>query len=129
MSESEFPIAVLDLIRRGVPTFPAVEFLIFLQDLPNESWTVEELVEKLRQRSVNAAFITEQLARFRRTGLVEQQDDGRFRFSPATPELAEAVKQLKTAFNERPVTLIRAVYAMADHPIQSFADSFRIKGD
>ena len=50
----------------------------------------------------------------------------RYRYEPATPALRRAVELLAIAYNERPVTLVRAIY---DRPsaIQSFADAFRIR--
>jgi hypothetical protein len=43
--------------------------------------------------------------------------------------LACAVEQLAEAYNERPVTLIRTIYAPAETKIQSFADSFKFRKD
>jgi hypothetical protein len=41
-----------------------------------------------------------------------------------------AIGLLLRAYNERPVTLIRTVYAIADaKKIQAFADAFKIKKD
>jgi hypothetical protein len=44
--------------------------------------------------------------------------------------LERAIGLLLRAYNERPVTLIRTVYAIADaKKIQAFADAFKIKKD
>jgi hypothetical protein len=37
------------------------------------------------------------------------------------------VTQLAKVYNERPVTLIRMIYALKDTKIQSFADAFKIR--
>jgi hypothetical protein len=129
MSDTEFPAALLDLIRRCTPTFPAVELLVLLDAQPEATWNVSELFEIFRQRGFSSAFISESLARFQRLGLVEELPENRFCYCPASADMAETVGLLKTAFNERPVSLIRAIYAIADHSIQSFSDSFRIKND
>ncbi|HEY5792614.1 MAG TPA: hypothetical protein VIS74_04905 [Chthoniobacterales bacterium] len=66
------------------------------------------------------------LANFQSMKLVVPRGGG-FVFAPASEELRLAVDALEAAYNQRPVTLIRTIYALADHKIQSFADSFKIK--
>jgi len=38
------------------------------------------------------------------------------------------VRTLARAYQERPVTLIRVIYALRDTKIQSFADAFKLRG-
>ena len=38
------------------------------------------------------------------------------------------MRTLARAYKERPVTLIRMIYALRDQRIRSFADAFRLKG-
>ena len=46
----------------------------------------------------------------------------------AGPEALDAnVGTLAQAYRERPVTLIRVIYALRDSRIQSFADAFRLR--
>jgi hypothetical protein len=49
------------------------------------------------------------------------------RYSPHTPELAERTARLLQVYRERPVTMIKLVYASARDPLKSFADAFRLK--
>lgn len=53
--------------------------------------------------------------------------DRRVRYSPASADLDLHVQTLARAYNERPVTLIRVIYALRDLRIQSFADAFKIR--
>jgi hypothetical protein len=127
MSNSDFfSPAVLDLVRRCAPTFAAVELLVFLEGRPEPVWTAEDLLESLKPRGFTLASIAENLARFHRCGLVEAEGESGFRYRP-NADMGDRVKLLAAAFHERPVSLIRAIYAVADDHIQSFADSFRIK--
>jgi hypothetical protein len=48
---------------------------------------------------------------------------------PADPALQAHVKTLAQAYEERPVTLIRLIYALRDSKIRSFADAFKLKKD
>ncbi|MDZ4288458.1 MAG: hypothetical protein U0984_10900 [Prosthecobacter sp.] len=127
MSDSEFPAPVIELIRKCAPSFAAVELLVYLEARPEMTWNIEELFACLKPRGFSFSCISENVAKFQRCSLLEFDSDGRFRYCPAAAEVKEQVKQLSTAFSERPVSLIRVVYAIADDPIQSFADSFRLK--
>lgn len=49
-----------------------------------------------------------------------------YHFAPGSTELADAVKALAVAYNTRPVTLVKAIYARPS-AIQSFADAFRLR--
>lgn len=126
---SEFSKSVIDLIRTCAPNFSAVEVLVYLEARPGKIWQVNELTDCLQPRGISSAAITAIVARFRRCGLIEGDEQGGFRYCPASPELADRVKLLVAAFHERPVSLIRAIYAIADESIQSFADSFRLKNE
>lgn len=43
------------------------------------------------------------------------------------PELAAHVAMLVKAYEERPVTLFRIIYALRDANIRSFADAFKVR--
>ena len=125
MSSSDFSQAVIDLIRRCAPNFPAVELLVYLHLHADKSWTTEGLREAMKERGFTLASIAENVTRFQRCGLVEPEPEERFRYRPSE-KWADPVKLLVAAFQERPVSLIRVVYATADDHIQTFADSFRL---
>jgi hypothetical protein len=46
---------------------------------------------------------------------------------PDDPALRGHVQTLAQAYEQRPVTLIRLIYALRDRKIRSFADAFRLK--
>jgi hypothetical protein len=53
---------------------------------------------------------------------------------PAAPPAADPafqahLKTLAQAYEERPVTLIRLIYALRDRKIRSFAEAFRLRKD
>jgi len=127
MSDSELHPKLIQLIRYSLPTFPAAELLVFLAEHSETSWTVDEIVAGLHPRPFTRSGVADYLSSFQNQGLIRLQNEGRFVYQPSTPELREAVALLELAYNEQPVTLIRCIYVMADHSIQSFADSFRIK--
>ena len=50
-----------------------------------------------------------------------------YQYRPANETLQTHVKMLAKAYEERPVTLIRIIYALRDSKIRSFADAFRVR--
>lgn len=125
MTTGDFPPALLRLIRASVPTFPAAELLVFMYRNPSRRWTVEAIGQAIQPAVILPPAIKEYLALFVRQGLVAESS-GEFEYV-ATGPAGDAVGELARAYNERPVTLIRTIYSIADHAIQSFADAFRLR--
>lgn len=55
--------------------------------------------------------------------------DEHLRYKPASAELDAFVRTLAQAYEQRPVTLIRLIYALRDSRIRSFADAFKLRKD
>jgi hypothetical protein len=121
---NELPDNVLNLLRRGVPTYAAAEYLLLIRKV--EHFETAEELRALRQPAAETSEVESYLSLFQAIGVVRHRD-GAFRYAPESPDLQEAIEALATAYNERPVTLIRTLYAPAGSKIQSFADSFKIK--
>jgi len=127
MSRSEFPSTLVDFIRSSVPHFSAVELLVLLVERPKGAWDLVELENELNKRGISSATIAGHLALFLKRGLAESVSANRYCYFPANAEIAARVEMLVTAYNERPVSLIRTIYDLADDAIRSFADSFKLK--
>ena len=63
-----------------------------------------------------------------RRGTSRTEANGRFRYAPVSAELERSVGELSRAYNERPVTLIIAIYHVASGIIQ-LADSSTSRTD
>jgi hypothetical protein len=127
MTSSDLPENLLRLLESSIPAFSAAELLLFLVHHADRPWSTREIVRAIRPVSIAASAIDEYLALFKVKGLVTEEPSTHFRYTPASPELADAVAALDLAYNERPVTLIRTICALEDRKIQSFADSFQLK--
>jgi hypothetical protein len=64
---------------------------------------------------------------FQGNALLAVAPDKRVQYRPGYSALDAHVRTLEQAYRERPVTLIRVIYALRDSRIQSFADAFRLK--
>jgi hypothetical protein len=128
IAAADLPEVVLQLLRSTVPTYPAVELLVFLARSPGRSWTPGDLVRESPLAHLPVEAARQYLAHFESAGLLRRDADGH-RYAPASEEIRAAVSALVDAYDHRPVTLVRTVYSIAVARIQSFADSFRWKRD
>lgn len=120
--------SLLDFIRQCIPTLQAAEVLLFFASHPDRRFKPEEVVVEMRPDIVTVPAVKEYLARFSEARLIDSQPDG-YSYAPASSALEQAIGELGRAYNERPVTLITAIYRIADSKIQSFSDSFKLRGD
>ena len=96
---------------------------------PDSWWSVADLAAQLRPAlMLNDAEMARYLNTFQKSGLIVTDADRRVHFQPDTEPLARHVDTLAQAYRERPVTLIRMIYALRDAKIRSFADAFKLRG-
>lgn len=128
MEDSAFSDDFCRFIQTTVPSVDAAEILLQLFDAPDNWWDAPALAVKLRPAtSVTDAEAARHLEQFQARGLIAVGPDKRVQFRPASDELRGQVATLAQAYRERPVTLIRMIYALRDTKIQSFADAFKVR--
>ncbi|HEY0648079.1 hypothetical protein [Phenylobacterium sp.] len=113
-----------DLIRTHLPSVWSLELLLMLRRGREGGWTARELTDELR---ASLPIVTSALERFERSGLVANDGQGRYRYAPASPLLAEFGEVIERQYRERPVTVINLIVAPEDR-IQQLADAFRFRG-
>jgi hypothetical protein len=112
------------------PTVDAVELLLLLRSTPQQWWSARDAHGALApDASLSEADATRYFGVLHRHGLAALAPDGSVQYRPATPELERHAQTLAQAYLERPVTLIRVVYALRDQNIKSFADAFKLRKD
>ena len=104
---------LLEFIHASIPTFPAAETLLFLAANRDRDFSPDEIVVGMRPRVISAATVNGHAALFAAQRLVTEIDK-RFRYGPVSAELERRVGELSHAYNERPVTLITAIYHIAE---------------
>lgn len=127
MANAELTEDLRQFLLASIPTFPAAELLLFLADNRTKARTAEEIVEAMRPTAITCAAVLEYARIFKDSGIISGDSAGGFRYNPLSPKLEANVEQLRAAYNERPVTLIRTIYDPSPNKIQSFADAFRLK--
>lgn len=127
MEDADFSDEFCRFLQTTVPSVDAAELLLLLQREPAREWSGAEIVAALRPAPLGEAEVARYVEAFLARGLLAQGADKRARYQPASEELAGYVRTLAQAYSERPVTLIRVIYALRDSKIRSFADAFKLR--
>ena len=98
------------------------EFLRFVQGTLPSVEAAELLLAAFRDRA-QALDPGKHAESLRAAGLL----DDTLRYRPASAALGAHVETLAQAWDQRPVTLIRLIYALRDGKIRSFADAFKLR--
>jgi hypothetical protein len=115
-------------LQATVPGVDAAELLLLLHSQPERAFSPAEAVAALRVSvTLSEPEAARHFAAFETAGVATHDAQGRVKYQPASEALAARVQTLAQAYRERPVTLIRVIYALRDKKIQSFADAFKMK--
>lgn len=127
MEDSAFSDQFCRFIQTCVTSVDAAELLLQLSRQPERWFEPAELARSLAPATtMSEADVSRYVGQFQTGGLVETAPDRRVRFRPVSGTHAQQVEMLAQAYNERPVTLFRVIYALRDLKIQSFADAFKL---
>lgn len=128
MEDADFSDDFCRFLQQNIPSVDAAELLLFLRAHAERSWAAPEAAANLRPAvQIADADAARYLESFSARGLVASGADRRVQFRPANEELEMSTQMLALAYRERPVTLIRMIYALRDSRIQTFADAFKLK--
>ena len=128
MEDAAFSEDFLRFLRAAVPTVDAAELLLLLHGEPQRWWAAPEAAAALvPAATLNEADVARYFGVFQTAGLIAVGPDKRVQYRPACAVLDDNVRTLAQAYRERPVTLIRVIYALRDSRIRSFADAFRLR--
>jgi hypothetical protein len=124
----DFPEGLRALIRDCIPDLDAAEFLLVFVRHPEESFDLDALAAKVAAQQTSSAVARKYLCQFESCGLVEREEE-RYRLASLDAQRRKCLEALARLYNERPVTLVRAIYGLRDERIRALADAFRIRND
>lgn len=122
MEDLQFTDAFCQFLQINIASVDAAEVLLVLFRNAERSWSPADVLARLGP-VLSEAEIGRILEDFRSKGLV---GDG-YRYQPSSPALAEDVSTLARAYEERPVTLFRLIYALKKTGLQALAEAFRLR--
>lgn len=128
MEDAAFSDEFCRFLRVVVPSVDAAELLLVLQRDPARWWSAAEASAELRPATtLDEADAARFFGVFQAAGLLAVAPDRRVQYKPGSAALDAHVRTLEQGYRERPVTLIRVIYALRDSSIQSFADAFKLR--
>jgi hypothetical protein len=126
MTDPDVTEAVRSFIRECVPNVDAIELLLAMAEDPDRTFAMRDLFSKIRGTRAPDAVLRKYLASFEHCGVISQQN-GLYRFAPASSAMESIVGTLAKLYTERPVTLVRLIYTLREERIRAFADAFKLK--
>ncbi len=127
VQDADFSDAFCRFLQATIPAVDAAELLIWFSQHPEGAADAGRILQDIGAGSgLSEADAARYLEAFRSAGLLASPDGRQYRYAPGAG-LEEHVRVLATAYRERPVTLIRVIYALRDKKIQTFADAFRLR--
>jgi hypothetical protein len=124
MQDIDFSDEFCRFLQAAIPGVDAAELLLLFRGQPESAFSAQEAVRKLGP-GVELRAAERYLERFEANGLLAREGD-RYRYRSGSDH-ARHVETLAAAFNQRPVTLVRVIFALRDSSIQSFADAFKLR--
>ena len=128
MEDADFTDDFCRFLQQNIPSVDAAELLLFMRAHADQSWAATEAAARLRPTvQITDADAARYLENVQARGLVSAGPERRAQFLPASEELKMYAEMLSLAYRQRPVTLIRMIYALRDTRIQTFADAFKLR--
>ena len=125
--EADFSDEFCRFLQGTIPAVEAAELLLAIMREPSRAWSADEALASLGPGiALTAAEAARHIERLQGQ-LVAAAEGGRWKYQPANEELAAHARTLERVYRERPVTLIRVIYALRDSRIRSFADAFKLR--
>jgi hypothetical protein len=122
-----FPDDVRRFLDENVPSIDQLEVLRLLWEDPAAEWTEAALAAELQ---APPADLTGHVAALAARGLLHAEPRGAgvaCRYGPRDPDRDALLRKVLGLYRERPVSMIKLVYARARDPLRNFADAFRFR--
>jgi len=122
VEDVQFTESFFKFLQSHIASVDAAEVLLLLYRNAERDWSPAEVLARLGP-VLSEAEVRKILDELRAKGCLSES----YRYLPSSPEVAEHVKTLAMAYEERPVTLFRLIYALRQTGLQALADAFRIR--
>ena len=113
---------VLEFAAASLESVWALELLLALKKDPGRGWSADELIRELRgSQSVVQAGL-DNLS----TAALLIEEEGRFRYHAASPQMHALVEELEGLYAQKPATVVRAIVTSPSKKLQILSDAFKI---
>jgi hypothetical protein len=125
---SALPREVERFVVEHIGSVEELEILLLLRAYRSRDWTGDAVAQELRLDPQTSA---ERLVDLQRRGFVARNPSSpdAVLYAPRAPESDHALAVLAQLYPRFRNAIIRLIFSKPNEKVQSFADSFRIKGD
>ena len=124
MTDPDISEDVQEMIARHLATMDHVELLTILRGSREDSFTLQQLADRMRKPQQMVEQCLESLTQ---AGLAAQLSDGTYRYAAREETLDRTAEAVVRLYNERPVTLVRLLYERPPMAVNTFADAFKLR--
>ena len=122
--QSDLPPNIGDFITRHIVSVEELEILLLLQEGKERDWSPAEINERLRSQEISISKWLDALVALQ---LARQTAGGRYRFAPASEELARATVALADAYRERRIKVIELIFSKPTENLLEFVRAFELR--
>jgi hypothetical protein len=128
MSESGFSEELDRFLAQEIHSVEQLEILLLLSGNTDRWWTAGSVYDVVKS---NLNSVEERLKQMAERGFLQKAQDPEpgFKFEPKDARVRDLVSQLRTAYKERSVKVVQAIYSKPPDAVQEFARAFRIRKD
>jgi len=115
-------------ILTSVRSVPFVEAMLLFRAAQGEDLDARALAQRLYVNERNAAELAQEL---HDAGVLQRDaaDTGRYRFAPASPELAAMLDMLAHFYASHLVDVTQLIHSVSARRAMQFADAFKLRKD
>jgi hypothetical protein len=121
------PDEIVRFMQANVETLEQLELLRVLSENPSQEWEIGPLGAQAQADLPAAATHLAALASRGLVTVIIRGSDTLYRHGAGSADLDAKLSQLLQFYKERPVSLIRLVYAQATDRLRAFSDAFRVR--
>lgn len=125
MSREALPTEISDFIQRHINSLEELEILLLFFAEPEARLDAETINTSIRS---STAAIAHRLIELSNRGFLKEVEPNFFKYSPANEDLARGVGLLSSAYKERRVKVIEAIFTKPLSGIREFAKAFKFRG-
>jgi hypothetical protein len=124
----DFDQALREFIAEHISSIVELELILLLRAQAPRDWSAAEVARELR---IEIGWTQQELAALTARGILAMQEgaEPRYRYEPATSEMADLIARLARLYTERRVTTITIIYSTPRDPLTLFAEAFRLRKD
>jgi predicted transcriptional regulator len=126
VSRLKLPQPLQEFIGQNIDSIETLEILLLLHRSPETYWMAPAIESHL---GIKAGTADKRLQGLMNGGFIVKGTTGAYRYSPENEEQNASVSELATAYAEKRVAVVNAVFSENLARLRAFSNAFRVKSE